>query len=60
MNAEILSIETAEKIEKLEKIIFEYDKEVNRLSKEITNLQEELKEIKEEKDYYQAIVESWE
>lgn len=41
-------------------IIQTYDKEVNRQYKEIKELKDELKEEQEERDYYQAIVESWE
>ena len=41
-------------------LIQTYDKEVNRQYKEINKLKQELKEEKEDRDYYQAIVESWE
>ena len=41
-------------------LIQTYDKEVNRQYKEIKELKEKLEEEKEERDYYQAIVESWE
>lgn len=41
-------------------LIQTYDKEVNRQYKEIKELKEKLEEEKEDRDYYQAIVESWE
>lgn len=41
-------------------LIQTYDKEVNRQYKEIKKLKQELEEEKGDRDYYQAIVESWE